>query len=84
MPFKIGTKQTTKMVEQRRASVVYVARDADPRITGKLVQLCEKQGIEITWMETMELLGETCGIDVGAAMAELLAREVPAQKVWGS
>jgi large subunit ribosomal protein L7A len=75
MPFKTGTKQTTKMVEQRKASVVYVARDADPRITSKIVQLCEKHGVAITWIETMSLLGETCGIEIGAAMAALVPDE---------
>ena len=29
----IGTKQTTKMVEQGKAVEVYVAKDADPRLT---------------------------------------------------
>lgn len=69
MPFKIGSKQTTKMVEQGKATAVYVAEDADQRITGKIVELCERAGIEVIRVDTMERLGATCGIDVGAAMA---------------
>jgi len=75
MAFKIGTKQTTKTVEQRKATLVYVARDADPRITGKIVQLCEKNGVAIAWMDTMLELGETCGIEIGAAMAAVVPDE---------
>ncbi|EXX88949.1 ribosomal protein L7Ae-like protein [Paenibacillus darwinianus] len=75
MPYKIGTKQTTKTVEQGIAKQVLVAKDADPRITGKIVELCDAAGITITWIESMELLGDTCGIDVGAAMAALIPDE---------
>ncbi|AJY75265.1 ribosomal L7Ae/L30e/S12e/Gadd45 family protein [Paenibacillus beijingensis] len=75
MPYKIGTKQTTKMVEQRKATCVYAARDADPRMITKLVQLCEREGVPITWYDTMLNLGETCGIDIGAAMAAVVPEE---------
>lgn len=69
MPYKIGTKQTTKAVEQRIAARVFVASDADPRITGKLIGLCRTAGIEVIEVATMIELGELVGIDVGAAMA---------------
>lgn len=75
MPFKIGSKQTTKMVEQGKATAVYVAEDADQRITGKIVELCERAGIEVIRVDTMERLGATCGIDVGAAMAAVVPDE---------
>ncbi|WP_020620132.1 ribosomal L7Ae/L30e/S12e/Gadd45 family protein [Paenibacillus daejeonensis] len=75
MPFKIGSKQTTKMVEQGIATAVYVAEDADQRITGKIVELSERAGIEVIWVDTMERLGATCGIDVGAAMAAVIPEE---------
>ncbi|MBM7569411.1 large subunit ribosomal protein L7A [Paenibacillus sacheonensis] len=60
------------MVEQRKASLVYVAQDADPRLKDNIVRLCELSGIPITWSETMKSLGETCGIEVGAAMAAVV------------
>jgi len=72
MQYKIGTKQTTKMVELRKAVLVYVAQDADPRMTDRIVRLCEEAGIEVAWVMTMDALGETCGIDVGAAMAAVV------------
>jgi len=72
MQYKIGTKQTTKMVELRKAVLVYVAQDADPRMTDRIVRLCGEAGVEVAWVTTMKDLGETCGIDVGAAMAAVI------------
>lgn len=75
MQFKVGAKQTTKMLEQHKAIEVYVARDADPRMKEKIVHLCERSSVPIQWVDTMIDLGETCGIDVGAAMAALINDE---------
>ncbi|WP_127584031.1 50S ribosomal protein L7ae-like protein [Paenibacillus koleovorans] len=65
----IGTKQTMKMVELGKASEVFVAKDADPRITMKIVNLCKKMGVTVTYVDSMKLLGKACGIEVGAAVA---------------
>lgn len=65
----IGTKQTTRTVELGKASEVLVAKDADPRITLKIISLCKKMGIKVTYVDTMKQLGKACGIEVGAAMA---------------
>ncbi|MUT68181.1 ribosomal L7Ae/L30e/S12e/Gadd45 family protein [Paenibacillus sp. NEAU-GSW1] len=73
MQFKVGAKQTTKMLETHKAIEVYIARDADPRMREKVVHLCERLGVPIKWIDTMQSLGDTCGIDVGAAMAALVA-----------
>jgi large subunit ribosomal protein L7A len=60
------------MVELRKAVLVYVAQDADSRMTDRIVQLCEDYEVEVVWVKNMQLLGETCGIDVGAAMAAVV------------
>jgi large subunit ribosomal protein L7A len=65
----IGTKQTLKMVEAGLVEHVFVAEDADPRITSKVIQLCKKNNIPIIYVDSMRKLGKACGIDVGAAMA---------------
>ncbi|PYI50146.1 50S ribosomal protein L7ae-like protein [Paenibacillus flagellatus] len=65
----IGTKQTTKMVELGKAAEVFVAKDADPRVTAKIVSLCKKMGVQVTYVDSMKQLGKACGIEVGAAMA---------------
>ncbi|MGU3473823.1 ribosomal L7Ae/L30e/S12e/Gadd45 family protein [Paenibacillus sp. D51F] len=75
MAYKIGTKQTTKTVESGKAIHVYVARDADDRLTGAIVELCGRMSVPVTWTETMTDLGEQCGIEVGAAMAAMVGDE---------
>ncbi|WP_426449948.1 ribosomal L7Ae/L30e/S12e/Gadd45 family protein [Paenibacillus sp. S-38] len=68
----IGNKQATKTVEQGKALEVFVAKDADPRITIKMVNLCKKMGVNVTYVESMKLLGKACGIEVGAAVAAVV------------
>ncbi|MGZ7445868.1 ribosomal L7Ae/L30e/S12e/Gadd45 family protein [Paenibacillus sp. TH7-28] len=71
-PVKIGTKQTMRMVELGRAVEVYVAENADPRLTSKIIALCNERGVKVTLVDTMAALGKACGIDVGAAMAAIV------------
>ena len=68
----VGTKQTTRMVELGKALEVFVADDADERITGKVVELCEKAGVKVTRVDSMRELGKACGIKVGAAVAAIV------------
>jgi large subunit ribosomal protein L7A len=68
----IGTKQATKSVETGKAVEVFVAKDADPRITSKMVNLCKKMGVKVTYVDSMKMLGKACGIEVGAAMAAVV------------
>ncbi|MGG0811868.1 ribosomal L7Ae/L30e/S12e/Gadd45 family protein [Paenibacillus alvei] len=72
---RIGTKQTLKMVEFDKAIEVYIAEDADERVTSKVVSLCEKKGIKLTYVSTMRDLGKACGIEVGAAVAAVVEEE---------
>jgi len=65
----IGTKQATRAVELGKAAEVFIAKDADPRITTKMINLCKKMGVKVTYVESMKSLGKACGIEVGAAMA---------------
>ncbi|WP_274654053.1 ribosomal L7Ae/L30e/S12e/Gadd45 family protein [Paenibacillus humicola] len=69
MQYAVGSKQTARMVEQRKAVRVYVAQDADSQMKETIVRLCKTAGVPVQWIDTMKNLGETCGIDVGAAMA---------------
>lgn len=72
---RIGTKQTLKMVEVDKAIEVYIAEDADEHVTSKVVSLCEKKGIKLTYVSTMRDLGKACGIEVGAAVAAVVEEE---------
>lgn len=63
----IGVKQTMKAIEKDRAKLVYVAGDADSRIIEPLKELCTSKKIEMQIVDSMAVLGQACGIEVGAA-----------------
>ena len=65
----LGVKQTVKAIERGTAKLVFVAKDADERVVGKVIELCKKDGIEIRYVDTMKMLGKACNIDVGASVA---------------
>ena len=67
----VGLKQV------RRAGHVFLARDADPRLTGPLEDCCREAGVPVAGGHTMAQLGRACGIDVPTAAAALLAKEKP-------
>lgn len=68
----VGTKQTQRAVEKGQAKVVYVAEDAEERISAPLLRLCAERGVEVVRVENMQKLGQQCGIKVGAAAAALI------------
>ncbi len=37
-----------------------------------MVNLCKKMGVKVTYVESMNMLGKACGIEVGAAMAAVV------------
>ena len=68
----IGIKQSLKVVEADNAGVVFIASDADEKITGALKELCIAKSIEIVYIDTMKQLGKACGIEVGASAVTIL------------
>jgi len=68
----IGTKQTKKAIEKGEAQLVFMAHDAEKRVTEPILKLCEEKGIEIAFIATMEELGCLCGIEVGSATAAIV------------
>jgi large subunit ribosomal protein L7A len=68
----VGTKQTLKAVETGRAIVVYLAQDADPKVTGQVAAKALECGVEVVRVASMKDLGKMCGIEVGAAAAAVL------------
>lgn len=68
----IGIKQTLKAVENNTAKVVFIARDADEKVTAPLKDLCMSNSIEIVYADTMKQLGKACGIEVGASAVCIL------------
>jgi large subunit ribosomal protein L7A len=68
----VGIKQTIKAIEKGSVKIVYIAKDADERVVGKVVELCKKGNILLKYVDTMKFLGKACNIDVGAAVACIL------------
>lgn len=65
----VGAKQIRKALEKGKICAVFLAKNADPEITGPLQAQCQLHHVSCTWVSTMEALGKACGIDVGAAAA---------------
>lgn len=68
----VGTKQTLKHLDSGKISEVFIAKDADQRVTAKVIQLCEKSRIRVNFVDSMRKLGKAAGIEVGAAVVALL------------
>ncbi len=68
----VGVKQTEKAVVRQAAAIVYIASDADERVTSKLKELCEKNSVNVDCTETMLEIGRACNINVRAAAAAVL------------
>ena len=68
----VGLKQSKKALESDRAKAVYIAADADERVTARIIDLCNEKGIQIRRVDSMRLLGRACGIDIGTAVATII------------
>lgn len=60
----IGTKQTTRLIQNGKAKLVYIAKDADSRLTEPVKVLAEQKNVEVITVDTMLALGKACGIEV--------------------
>ena len=68
----VGLKQTRRALVQGAAAHVYLACDADPRLTEPVEALCQAAGIAVVTDYTMAQLGRACSIAVGTAAAAAL------------
>jgi large subunit ribosomal protein L7A len=67
----VGAKQTIKALEKGEALHVFVAVDADERVTQPVLAICAINGIKPHYVDTMLQLGKMCGIKVKAAVAAI-------------
>ncbi|HWP98258.1 MAG TPA: ribosomal L7Ae/L30e/S12e/Gadd45 family protein [Syntrophomonadaceae bacterium] len=68
----IGSKQVKKALNKGIVQKVFLASDAEPRVIEPLQLLCHQHRIEVVMVETMKLLGDACGIDVGSAAVAII------------
>ncbi|KGX90395.1 50S ribosomal protein L7 [Pontibacillus halophilus JSM 076056 = DSM 19796] len=67
----IGMKQTLKAMKLGGIKEVVVADDADQHVTDKVVRLAKELTTPVSHVDSMQRLGEACGIDVGAAVVSI-------------
>lgn len=65
----VGVKQTTKVLMNNHADLIFVAKDAEQHVIRRIIQLATEKSVEIVFVESMKDLGKACNIDVGAATA---------------
>jgi large subunit ribosomal protein L7A len=68
----IGIKQTLKALKGEQVEYLFIAKDAEVKITRPLVELALKADVPITYVKTMVELGEVSGIEVGASVVAVL------------
>ncbi len=68
----VGIKQLRRALKDNTCSKVFLAENAEERITAPIAQQCAEQGIEVEWVATMHELGQACDIEVGSAAAGIL------------
>lgn len=69
----VGVKQTLRALEKGQVHRVYIAEDAEAHILRPILDLCQNRRIETVKIASMVELGKACGIEVGAAVAAILA-----------
>lgn len=68
----IGSKQTVKGICSGRVASVFLAEDADSHVIQPILQLCIEHQVPTIRVESMLILGNACGIQVGAAAAGII------------
>lgn len=68
----VGAKQTKRALTAGKTAAVYLAEDADPRVTEAIRELSRECQVPVYEVPTMKKLGQACGIAVGAAVAAQL------------
>lgn len=68
----VGVKQTQKVIREGAAVCVYIAQDAENRVTHPVYELCIQTETPVQEVASMQELGSAVGIDVGAAVVAVL------------
>ncbi|MDL2237147.1 ribosomal L7Ae/L30e/S12e/Gadd45 family protein [Christensenellaceae bacterium OttesenSCG-928-K19] len=70
----VGLKQLLRELEADNVVCVFVADDAEVHLKEKISTAVPGGHVKIAAVESMDKLGETCGIEVGAACAGILKK----------
>lgn len=67
----IGTKQTVKAIKSGVVKEVVIAKDAEKRFIDPVIGEAERNGIPVSYVESREKLGRSCGIQVGTVVVAI-------------
>ena len=70
----MGLKQTKRAIAAGKVTKVFLAKDADPKLTEPLRAMCRLAQIAVADAYTMAELGRSCGIAVGTAACAVLCK----------
>ena len=71
----VGAKQTLKALktmEREGIKTIFIAKDADPHIVEPILRLCSTKGVPVAEVDSMQMLGKACSIEVGCAAAAVI------------
>jgi large subunit ribosomal protein L7A len=68
----VGAKQVKRALNSYDIEAVFIAKDAENKVTDEIKQTCIIKHIQVIFVDDMKKLGDACGIDVSAATAALL------------
>lgn len=68
----VGAKQVGRALRNGAVLHVFLAEDADPKVTEPIEMLCQKQSVPVEKISCMSELGKACGIAVGCAVAAIV------------
>lgn len=68
----VGTRRLVRAVLAGEISEVYLAADADLFILRQVKDACNSMNVRIVEVESMEVLGEACGVEVKTASAGIV------------
>jgi len=68
----IGIKQCVKALKSGKGQVLYVAKDVDTKLIASLIDLANKNNVNIESIDTMKELGRICDIEVRASATLIL------------
>ncbi|WP_295163987.1 L7Ae/L30e/S12e/Gadd45 family ribosomal protein [Selenomonas sp. F0473] len=67
-----GVRQVQKAVMNGSAEMVFIASDADERVTHTLLAACAEKGVAVDRTATKDELGQRARLEVGAAAVAVL------------
>lgn len=68
----VGAKQVKRALNTLDVELVYIAKDAEKKVTEEIIEFCNEKQIQIVLIESMRILGDACGININAAVAALI------------